>query len=1011
MVTDHSLPFDYQPTHPWETSKGPHSPKFEVDQLHSILVDLSSLSMSLLAARAIHQLKPTHDVLQMLGIFSQLEGLGLLPYIDECIWRTILIACYAYRGDSVDEMKHIACVTYDSLTEYHSKPDALTYGRLSQVLGMKGKTKASMGDSDAFESEISDQLDQYHFLEEMGASWFFDHRISVILSLVEMNQTQRKSLTSSSSSFSYSSSYNAMNNSTRTSALTGRFSVANPLGSRSSNDMNSSPYNTKQTAPRRSMKVETASIVADQLQLEKCTCYHISLYRPQFYLTTAVSRHITELIQYQTEKISPSFVISLMKDIRARHNETCSDIVSNRDNGSSSLSNSRLTSTDKSSPMVSHASFDATSNNNDRYSKSPVSSTAAFGKMLTGGLKMGIDGTTSLISAVAPGNTSTTQSPLNNKNDASKSPAGQSWLSTSWLTRTKSDVSASSSPSPLETKPSNLRTDLKHLPIQETNSSAARLDTIDSQDFSDDEESSDSTENYDEPVTLFPNDSTNDMISTDISLSAINLSNEFNDDNTKDGSNSDNHLAESTETDNRNSNSVRPSSSNKTTISTENIAKTIAAIIDHPEISAAETKKSLNVSELTGSYSYHKDNIQRGLYDALLSDLCQNKERNRQAVGIHCQTTCLSCGFTLLDEEVLAAWFGHSSVPMTPGSSSHTRRRSIKSYNHLSCSMCFQVIVPKLHMNCYAFNESNHDESNDPSLSENARKVSVIWSEDMEYLSPHGLRIAVEDTILRIGESICNPRIMHQYFPEVFWNVLWYTTRSFLPPGFLPLSFVSNLSSNESMERDIFWCEVDDRRKERYMERLSISPQHNHMHWIYQPIIVGWRENIVRAQVAILLSNETNRSKSLTDKIDQKMTIEPITYEDISIDDLFPGCTAEELQKLVAIADNMSDVSWTGMRESILDLSQLFRKNSSLMTNFRGGCKSFARNVYLGLLHLAIITKKEKLLQPLPSSSQSSSRMHVRTNACDPNTIIMYMFHLLIEATYAVCTNLLSFRV
>ena len=133
----------------------------ESQTVMSTVLEVLSVSLLLLCTRTLHEAKPLCDMLQVLGILAQADSMGVLPKIDETIWRTLLVACASTGGDV---MRKVACVVFDTLTACGITPDALTYGSYTRALAA---TK--------YAHEISPcghQIDQFLYLEEIGLAWF-----------------------------------------------------------------------------------------------------------------------------------------------------------------------------------------------------------------------------------------------------------------------------------------------------------------------------------------------------------------------------------------------------------------------------------------------------------------------------------------------------------------------------------------------------------------------------------------------------------------------------------------------------------------------------------------------------------------------------------------------------------------------------------------------------------------------------------------------------------------------
>jgi hypothetical protein len=64
-------------------------------------------------------------------------------------------------------------------------------------------------------------------------------------------------------------------------------------------------------------------------------------------------------------------------------------------------------------------------------------------------------------------------------------------------------------------------------------------------------------------------------------------------------------------------------------------------------------------------------------------------------------------------------------------------------------------------------------------------ELKVLWRETVAYLSPKGLRLALEEQMERIGERVADPCWLHVHRPAVYWNILWFSSRLKVPTGFL----------------------------------------------------------------------------------------------------------------------------------------------------------------------------------------------------------------------------------
>lgn len=187
----------------------------------------------------------------------------------------------------------------------------------------------------------------------------------------------------------------------------------------------------------------------------------------------------------------------------------------------------------------------------------------------------------------------------------------------------------------------------------------------------------------------------------------------------------------------------------------------------------------------------------------------------------------------------------HEKAPDTPPASNLTdvRGSDIEAAHCISCPVCSTRYSPQLHISCYKLhpNSTTHraadpftpssprltstaewTQSPSPSPSpstifspgsaiptspdpsplvppsggarrssktaaglESDKELNVMWRESVAYLSPKGLRLALEEQMERIGERVADPCWLHVHRPAVYWNILWFSSRLKVPTGFL----------------------------------------------------------------------------------------------------------------------------------------------------------------------------------------------------------------------------------
>ena len=150
-------------------------------------------------------------------------------------------------------------------------------------------------------------------------------------------------------------------------------------------------------------------------------------------------------------------------------------------------------------------------------------------------------------------------------------------------------------------------------------------------------------------------------------------------------------------------------------------------------------------------------------------------------------TSCDSCGYIPLEEEVQAGWdvVGENEVP-----------------NAVACPRCGMLFVPRLGYQETTVEESISIGDGGSAPTTNADTVAdfgqlppqmgpsiTSWNgaSYVTYLSPASLRIALERYVEDYGEEVLARERMRELDPEVFYNFWWYCSRFSLP---LPLPIV-----------------------------------------------------------------------------------------------------------------------------------------------------------------------------------------------------------------------------
>jgi len=137
----------------------------EANAVISSILDAYQSAVCRLCVRSLHKENPLADVLQILGIFAQIERIGLIEYVDELTWRAAILVCANIGGEFP---RRISYALYGALKVYRSGGDCLSAGQYMRAIAAD-KEKKSKGVADKVATDL---LDPYFFLEEMGYAWF-----------------------------------------------------------------------------------------------------------------------------------------------------------------------------------------------------------------------------------------------------------------------------------------------------------------------------------------------------------------------------------------------------------------------------------------------------------------------------------------------------------------------------------------------------------------------------------------------------------------------------------------------------------------------------------------------------------------------------------------------------------------------------------------------------------------------------------------------------------------------
>ena len=293
----------------------------------------------------------------------------------------------------------------------------------------------------------------------------------------------------------------------------------------------------------------------------------------------------------------------------------------------------------------------------------------------------------------------------------------------------------------------------------------------------------------------------------------------------------------------------------------------------------------------------------KALQDKIISIIEAETKALGRAVGIFSRTPC-ECGHAMLDEEVLAFWvgFGHCQL------NTHLASKDVRAAHRILCPDCHRDAAPLLHVQCYEL-KSVHAVDIAACSPTPTTILETCWSVKVELMSPFGLRFGLEEVVGLLGDI--DGWWLNQNRPELFWSLLWYSLRLRLPQG---LSYST------------------ENRKSRLSSEVTPGE------WT-GPVVLGWRESVVRAQVFRLLCSSAH----------------PITLNDV-----FSRCTEDDVDTARRVVAAM-DGSTVGTRDALLLLVSIPNCTRDAGEGEGGGGARTARSLYVALLTIMFLSKPEML--------------------------------------------------
>jgi hypothetical protein len=334
-----------------------------------------------------------------------------------------------------------------------------------------------------------------------------------------------------------------------------------------------------------------------------------------------------------------------------------------------------------------------------------------------------------------------------------------------------------------------------------------------------------------------------------------------------------------------------------------------------------------------------------------LLDLFSGIARRRgSVVGISCCTPCPHCRFSMTEEEILSGWCAGSGYDDHVKGNPRSRfARNMSAIHQVTCRHCSEHFSPKLTVGVYSHEEAGGT-------------VQCSHLETVPFMSPFGVRFELEQLLsTEGGEAVIFAEQLRKRHPTVYWGVQWYSARLNMPCSLL----ASDSYSSTSMTPPVSVCEL--------------------------PVVIGWRECVVRANACKVISG--------------------LDSEPLRIADVFPECSAEDVQYLKTEVASRLDGSTHNMRSAMLR----YWECSSVVDRWAADGFSSARTIHIGLLSLCYVENRRDMISIPKTSSKllRSNNMHSLAILSKVNTVHGPSIHLilllsLIQRCYAMmdgCSN------
>jgi hypothetical protein len=769
----------------------------------------------MLTLRVLNKIKPVSDILQILGIISQLECSNIHLYLNENIWRAILICCSITGGDV---MRRVSVIIRDCLLSLHFHLDALTYG---QYIKANHSTKIKIP-SAKIAGEI---LDQFYHLEEIGNVWF----------------RQKSSPSNNASSLS--------------SNLTN--------SGKGGGDSNSSSNKSKQSGTNTPVIIKTpliegTELIAKQLILQKSDGL-MPFYRPKqssaitIPINSSSFRSIDhlEIIKKEMQNRLNEFYVFVRTRYQKSRNNSLDEQNSHNLKGKSTLGSGLSALTRSSiSPISAMTKFGkgffSHGNNNNSGSKNAAAKQAL--------LASSEDNSTSSTASSSISNT-TPNSSFSAAVTASLTPprsftssfgkffgGGGSGHKAASSGAHAADTNEKRSGGNTDKEIRNNSSEPEKVNLQqalEEVSSEGGLQPISEEDDnppppqSTSAVASLSSSSEDLPPPPPPSSS----ISSD-SPSAQ-----------KDGITVDAKQAVSQQTPSKQEKNEERTSFCSPTLT---ISELQDRLFETFSSEFSLRKKCISISNSNPcrqcGYILMDEELMNLWFRASSIDVHKptNRLRSCRDMNEDKGIMCPECDKNIIPKLFISCYQLAVPSPLVSSSSSSTRDTSSAS-------------------------SSTRNPREDEENGEDEEQLLELWNQEVLFINPFLLRYELEELIVKFGERINQAGWLCSYYPALYWNILWFTNRCNLPSGFsffpdTSLSpYLSPSSSASLSAKKEDFAPIFHPRKEYEVIRSKGCDKYYTKQDLLLPVIIGWKRSIVKAKSLRLLKGKSGNYLDIRD--------------------------------------------------------------------------------------------------------------------------------------------------